>query len=192
VSVRTRDGEVPYDHVICAVSPHRTAALLADMPGQAPTIAMLERFRYQPIYSVYLQFTQPVRLPAPMLGFEGTAQWLFDRDAICGQRGLIAAVISASGDHEALTQDALARTVHEEIERELGPLPSLAWHRVIAEKRATFECSVGLARPSTRTPAPYVHLAGDYAESGYPATLEAAVRSGIAAAQQVLGTPAKL
>jgi uncharacterized protein with NAD-binding domain and iron-sulfur cluster len=121
-----------------------------------------------------------------MLGFEGTAQWLFDRDAICGQRGLIAAVISASGDHEALTQDALARTVHEELERALGPLPPLAWHRVIAEKRATFECSVGLARPSTRAPAPYVHLAGDYTESGYPATLEAAVRSGIAAAQQVL------
>lgn len=192
VTVRTRDGEAAYDHAICAVSPHRAATLLSDLPQMAQTIAMLESFRYQPIHSVYLQFTQPVRLPAPMLGFEGTAQWLFDRDAICAQSGLVAAVISASGPHEDLTQDALAHRVHEELDREFGPLPPLAWHRVIAEKRATFECSVGLERPSSRTALTHVHLAGDYTASGYPATLEAAVRSGIAAAHQVLGQSAKL
>ena len=192
VSVRTRDGEAAYDHAICAVSPHRAAALLSKLPGMGRTIAMLEAFRYQPIHSVYLQFSEPVRLPAPMLGFEGTAQWLFDRDAICGQRGLIAAVISASGPHEDLAQDALAHRVQEELAREFGPLPPLAWHRVIAEKRATFECSVGLERPSSRTALARVHLAGDYIESGYPATLEAAVKSGIAAARQVLAESAKL
>ena len=104
----------------------------------------------------------------------------------------VAAVISAEGAHEDLTQDALAREVHGQLERELGPLPPLAWHRVIAEKRATFECTVGLERPSTRTPLANVHLAGDYTDSDYPATLEAAVRSGIAAARQVLDGPAKL
>jgi monoamine oxidase len=41
-------------------------------------------------------------------------------------------------------------------------------------------------RPSTRTAHARVHLAGDYTESDYPATIEAAVRSGIAAAQQVV------
>ena len=192
VTLRMRDGEVAYDHVICAVSPHRAAALLSGLPGMTQASAMLEAFRYQPIHSVYLQFAQPVRLPAPMLGFEGTAQWLFDRDAICGQRGLVAAVISTRGAHEVLPQDELARLVHGELDREFGPLPALQWHRVIAEKRATFECSVGLARPSTRTALAGLHLAGDYTESGYPATLEAAVRSGIAAARQVLEQPAKL
>jgi hydroxysqualene dehydroxylase len=57
---------------------------------------------------------------------------------------------------------------------------------VIGERSATFECSVGVERPSTRTPLSNFHLAGDYTGSDYPATpLEAAVRSGIAAAEQV-------
>ena len=188
VIVRTGAGAQRHSHAICAVSPHRAAALLANLPQLAATVSLLERFRYQPIYSVYLQFSLPVRLPTPMLGLTGFAQWAFDREAICGQRGLLAAVISGEGAHEDMTQEALAEAVHSELERELGPLPALAWHRVIAEKRATFECSVGLERPSTATALTNVHLAGDYTASDYPATLEAAVRSGIAAAQQVLGT----
>ena len=55
---------------------------------------------------------------------------------------------------------------------------------MIAEKRATFECTVDLQRPPTSTPLPNLHLAGDYTASDYPATIEAAVRSGIAAARQ--------
>jgi uncharacterized protein with NAD-binding domain and iron-sulfur cluster len=114
------------------------------------------------------------------------AHWVFDREAICGQRGLLGAVISADGPHQDMTQDALAQAVHAQLETEIAPLPPLRWHRVIAEKRASFECSVGLARPSTRTPLANLHLAGDYTASDYPATIEAAVRSGIAAATQVL------
>jgi uncharacterized protein with NAD-binding domain and iron-sulfur cluster len=57
---------------------------------------------------------------------------------------------------------------------------------VIAEKRATIECSVGLERPGIATPIDNLHLAGDYTQSDYPATLESAVCSGIAAAQRVL------
>ena len=192
VVVRTRGGEAAYDHAICAVSPHRAAAILSGLPGLGATISALERFRYQPIHSVYLQFSQPVRLPARMLGLEGVAQWAFDREALCGQRGLVGAVISAEGAHEGMPQDALAHAVHEQLEREVGPLPPLSWQRVIAEKRATFECTVDLERPSTRTPLSNVHLAGDYTASDYPATIEAAVRSGIAAARQVIDAAAKL
>ena len=183
---RTRAGARRHSHAICAVSPHRAAPLLARLSQLAPTLRLLERLRYQPIYSVYLQFSEAVRLPAPMLGLTGLSQWVFDREAICGQRGLLAAVISGEGAHQDMTQDALAAAVHGELERELGPLPALSWQRVIAEKRATFECSVGLERPSTATALPNVHLAGDYTASDYPATLESAVRSGIAAARQVL------
>ena len=57
---------------------------------------------------------------------------------------------------------------------------------MIAEKRATIECSVGVERPHVATPLDNVHLAGDYTHSDYPATLETAVRSGIAAAERVL------
>ena len=58
--------------------------------------------------------------------------------------------------------------------------------QVIAEKRATFDCVPGLARPVNRTPVPGLFLAGDYTASDYPATLEAAVRSGIQCALLIM------
>ncbi|MEA3158305.1 MAG: hydroxysqualene dehydroxylase [Betaproteobacteria bacterium] len=186
VGVKTQRDTRWYTQVICAVSPYSAAALIAALPGLKDIAATLDQLRYQPIYSVYLQLTKSVRLPAPMLGLTGLAQWVFDREALCGQRGLLAAVISGKGAHQGMTQEELARKVYGELDAEFGPLPPLAWHRVIAEKRATFECAVGVKRPSTRTPLAHVHLAGDYTASDYPATLEAAVRSGMAAAAQVL------
>jgi squalene-associated FAD-dependent desaturase len=186
IDVCTRSETERFDHVICAVSPHRLGQLLSSLPQLAAVLACVQRFRYQPIYSVYLQLEGSVRLPAAMLGLTGMAHWLFDREAICGQRGLIAAVISGEGPHESMPQEVLARSVYEEILREIGPLPPLLWHRVIAEKRATIEASVGLERPSVATPLHNLHLAGDYTQSDYPPTLEAAVRSGIAAAQRVI------
>jgi squalene-associated FAD-dependent desaturase len=184
--VCTRSDSERFDHVICAVSPHRLERLLSPLPQLGGVLSCVRRFRYQPIYSVYLQLEGRVRLPAPMLGLTGMAHWLFDREAICGQRGLVAAVMSGEGAHENMPQDALARTIYDEITAELGPSPPLLWHRVIAEKRATIECSAGLERPSVATPLAKLHLAGDYTQSDYPATLEAAVRSGIAAAQRVI------
>lgn len=188
ICVVERETETPYDHVVCAVSPHRAAALLHRLPEAADAAEAISAFRYQPIYSVYLQLEAPFRLPSTMLGLTGTGHWLFDRDAICGQTGLIAAVISAEGEHESLTQDELARRVYAEVAREFPQLPPLAWHRVIAEKRATFESAVDLRKPSTRTALPDLHLAGDYTASEYPATIEAAVRSGVAAARQALAS----
>jgi uncharacterized protein with NAD-binding domain and iron-sulfur cluster len=57
---------------------------------------------------------------------------------------------------------------------------------VIEDKRATFACTPDLARPTTATALPNVWLAGDYVAGDYPATLEGAVRSGVAAARAVL------
>lgn len=175
-----------FDQVICAVSPHRTAPLLSGIAELAPVRAQIEAFSYEPIHSVWLQFDGRVKLPAPMIGLAGSpAQWLFDREAICGQRGLIGAVISASEEHVGEAQDALAQRVAADIAKNFGPLPPLKWHRVIAEKRATFSCAPGLARPAPRTPCPDFILAGDYVASDYPATIEGAVRSGVAAAAMI-------
>ena len=77
--------------------------------------------------------------------------------------------------------------MHQELQQQLGLLPSPRWFRVIAEKRATFACVPGLQRPENRTPLRRFFIAGDYTASDYPATLESAVRSGIGAARLVLG-----
>lgn len=178
-----------FSHVICALPPHRVGAFLNGISALADDQEQVETITYQPITSVYLQFDGRVQLPAPMTGLaNATAHWLFDREAICGQRGLIGAVISAEGPHQHLTQDALAQRVHGELAAQFGPLPELLWQRVISEKRATFAAVPGLRRPEQRTALRHFWLAGDYTSSDYPATLEAAVRSGIACAQGILST----
>ena len=177
-----------YSHVICALPPQQVAAFLAGISALADTMAITQAMTYQPITSVYLQFDGRVKLPAPMTGLaNGLSHWLFDREAICGQRGLIGAVISAEGPHQDLTQEVLGARVHEELSAHFGPLPPLQWQRVISEKRATFSATPGLRRPAQQTPLENFWLAGDYTASDYPATLEAAVRSGIVCAQGILG-----
>jgi hypothetical protein len=148
---------------------------------------MIAAFRYQPIYSVYLQYAPQVRLPFAMGGLEAMySQWLFDRGRLCGQHGLIGIVISASGAHQNLPHDALAQVVHEELAANFRNLGDPLSHRVIAEKRATFACTPNLARPDNVTPVHGLFLAGDYTASDYPATIESAVRSGVRAAKLVM------
>jgi hydroxysqualene dehydroxylase len=147
----------------------------------------IEALEHEPIYTVYLQYPEAVSLPFPMFGFtDGLLQWAFDRGALSGHRGLVAGVLSASGRHEALNHPDLATAIHGELAAGLPKLPAPRWTRVIAERRATFSCRPGLARPAIATPIGRVLLAGDYTASDYPATLESAVRSGVAAARLAL------
>lgn len=176
-----------FSHVICALPPFRAHGFLLGSSALAEAAEITGKLEYQPIYTVYLQYPQAVRLPLPMLGLDGAyTQWLFDREALCHQRGLIAAVISATGLHQELTQDELALKVQQEIEENFGPLPQPEWRWVVAEKRATFACTVGMQRPPQQTPLRNFYLAGDYTQSDYPATLEGAVISGIKCADIVL------
>lgn len=177
-----------FSHVVCAVAPHQARFLLSSVPALGGEARVLERFSYRPIHSVYLRYPDTVRLPAPMLGFDSALpHWAFDRGWLCAQPGLIGAVISAGGAHEALAHEALARCVHRELHCQLGPLPDPIEQCVIAEKRATFACVPGLERPGCATALGNFFLAGDYTAAGYPATLEAAVRSGVSAARMILG-----
>ncbi len=180
-----------YRHAVCALPPHQVTAFIADIGVLNETVERVQALDYQPITSVYLQFDGRVTLPAPMTGLSnGLAHWLFDREAICGQRGLIGAVISAEGAHLDLPQDTLAQRVQDELAAHFSPLPPLLWRRVITEKRATFSATPNLRRPTQKTPLKNFWLAGDYTASDYPATLEAAVRSGITCARGILGETA--
>jgi squalene-associated FAD-dependent desaturase len=183
---RLNGGDERFSHVIVACAPQHAAPLLASLAGLEPLAERLARLDYEPIHTCYLQYPDAVALPFPMLGFAGgLAQWGFDRGQLSGHRGLIACVLSGAGPHEGFSQDELAAALHAELARALPGLPAPAWCRVIAEKRATFSCRVGLDRPANATAIPNLLLAGDYTASDYPATLETAVRSGAAAAKLV-------
>jgi hydroxysqualene dehydroxylase len=186
--IRARGGELrcgttvrdlkslQYQKVIVAVGPHQLKVLLPELPLD---------YTYQPIYTCYLQYPESTRLEFPMLGMaDGLVQWVFDRGALLGEKGRLACVISAQGDHQQMTQDELAQTCDRELRRALPGLPSALWSQVIAEKRATITCTPGLKRPQAQTAG--VLLAGDHIDPQYPPTLEAAVRSGVRAAHMIL------
>jgi uncharacterized protein with NAD-binding domain and iron-sulfur cluster len=75
----------------------------------------------------------------------------------------------------------VAERCHRELTRAKLVAQEPLWTRVIAEKRATITCAPGLRRPEVQ--ANGVILAGDYTDAEYPPTVEAAVRSGVRAAQ---------
>ena len=119
-------------------------------------------------------------LPGPLLALRhheaAPAQFVFDRGQLGGPRGLLAFVVSASdGEREVLERLVLAQAV-----RQLGLTQAQAVLTVV-ERRATFACIPMLARPPMQV-APGLVACGDYIEGPYPATLEGAVRSAIAAA----------
>ena len=172
--------------VVIACGPHQAGQLLVQLSALDEALSAINAFAYEPIVTSYLKYPESVSLPAPMLGFSGgIAQWVFDRGRLGGPKGLLAAVISASGAHEQLTKEELTARIGIELKAALGELPSPQWSQVITEKRATFSCAPALARPEAFTAIRGLVLAGDYVASGYPGTLEAAVRSGIAAATAV-------
>jgi squalene-associated FAD-dependent desaturase len=175
------DDAGPFAEVIVAVAPYHLAALVPELAAQ------VEHFDWEPIVTSYFRYPPATRLPQPMLGVDaGLAQWLFDRGALCGQHGLIAAVISARGRHLDLPAAELEAGIHREIARLVPGLSAPLKVQTITEKRATFACVPNLSRPATASGLPGLWLAGDYVAGDYPATLEGAVRSGVNAARQVL------
>ncbi len=175
------DGE-RFARIVLAVGPHQLQPFAA-------RVGALPVFDYQPIYTCYLQYAAGVKLPYPMLGLaSGLVQWAFDRGALLGEKGRLACVISAQGDHQQMAHDAIAAACHRELALALRQLPDPLWHQVIAEKRATVACTPGLAHPGPRTATAGLFLAGDYTDPEYPPTLEAAVRSGVRAARLAMQT----
>lgn len=176
-----------FSHVVCAAPPQRAADLLAPLPAMQADRERIRALRYEPIHTVYLQYPAATRLPRPMLGLtQGMGQWVFDRGQLGGPAGLLAVVISAGGPHEALDHDALARQLGLQLRAALGLDAAPLWHRVIAEKRATFACTPHLDRPASRTALPGLYLAGDYVAGDYPGTIEGAVRTGVQCARLIM------
>ena len=185
------DGE-RFDQLILATAPQHAAALLQSHAETAPIAAQLADYTYEPIATLYAGYPSDIKLPCPMLGLEGVApgglgQWVFDRGALGDLPGVMGFVLSASGASDERDSEAMLATLHTELENALGKkLPAARWHQLIRERRATFACRPNLPRPTTQTPLRGLWLAGDYVCAGYPATLEGAVRSGVAAARRII------
>lgn len=176
------DGEA-FGAVLLACTSVEAARLTAAL---SPTwSATAQALRFEPIITVYLH-SPGSALPAPMLalreGPEAPAQFVFDHGQLGGAPGRFAFVVSGAADWVA--RGGCAEAVLAQALRELRWATPPVVDKVLTEKRATFACTPGLARPSTQI-APGLWAAGDYVDGPYPATLEGAVRAGRAAAQGI-------
>lgn len=194
VDALERDGDrwsvhdMPQDAIVIATPPGQAGMLLAPHGLATP----LPAFEWEAITTVYLQYGQDVRLERPFfalidqpdLGRWG--QFVFDRGQLNpSDAGMLAVVVSASAPALTLGNDALPPLVAAQVAQVFNrpELGAPQWTKVISEKRATFACTPGLQRPPNDVGIAGLALAGDYTAGDYPATLEAAVRSGVAAAR---------
>jgi squalene-associated FAD-dependent desaturase len=180
------DGR-PFSAVLLACSAHEAARLVQSVDARwANDAAAIE---HEPIVTVFLQ-SAGTRLPAPMVALassaEAPAQFAFDLgalDANGARAGLFAFVVSGARHWVGAGLDATAQAT---LRQALSAFDEETWRepprllRTLAERRATFLCSPGLKRPSADV-APGLAAAGDYVAGPYPATLEGAVRSALAA-----------
>lgn len=173
-----------FDAVVVASSAAEAARLADPLnPAWSQAARVLP---FEPIATVYAG-AEGARLPGPITLLPadeagGPAQFVFDHGHTHGAQGRFAIVASGASAWVArgvpALQDAavrqVARLLSATAQRELRAL------RTLVEKRATFVCAPRLDRPAARI-APLCWAAGDFVAGPYPATLEGAVRSGVAA-----------
>lgn len=175
------------DAVVLALPPERTARIAPAALPEEPGLGV------SPIVNVHLRYDRPLTDEPVLALLESRSQWVFSRRAMGAHEGPGEhVVVSISGAHEEMdmTREALAGAVADELAAALPGAAGLRpreWH-VVKEARATFTPRPGQAarRPGPRTPVPGVVLAGAWTATGWPATMEGAVRSGIRAARAAL------
>ena len=193
-SVRTADGAFEADAVVVAV-PHEAAREL--LPGGS--IARqdrLDELGSSAILDVHLVFDRPVTRWPLLAGLDSPVQWVFDRTASSGMAPAaagpqyVAVSVSAADHYLGRHPDDLVAWITGELAR---LLPEAAGARLIdsvvtKERHATFRARPGTAalRPGPRTAWPGLAIAGAWTDTGWPATMEGAVRSGRAAASVCL------
>ena len=161
------------DAVILAVPHQNVSDLVAGIDAPVGSSAIL---------NVHYRVAEGVDEPR-MLGIVGgTVEWLFQRGAI------VSITVSGAGAWMGKDTHAIAHALWPEAAKALDIGGAPLAYRVIKERRATFAASpVSLAhRPATRTHLKNLYLAGDWTDTGLPATLESAVKSGRLAAEAVL------
>jgi squalene-associated FAD-dependent desaturase len=168
------------DKVVLAVPPDTAARLLPDLP------ALAEPWDFHPILNAHFRLDGAAELPGglPFLGVTGGewVDWIFSRGEV------LSVTLSAAGDRAGEDAEAIAPAIWREVLAALGltdrPLPP---YRIVKEQRATIAQTPAQAarRPAATAPGGNILLAGDWTATALPCTIEGAILSGHAAADQV-------
>ena len=192
-TVRTRTGEMLSDFVVVALPFEGMAKLLPNLPpagGADPLAGQIERLEHWPICSVHLWFDRPITELEHAVLLDREIHWLYNQSVLQARGGnYIELVVSATRAFAALPRDqAIAQALRELAE--FFPIVKEAKVEKVAlvkEVRATFGVPPGIdaARPGAVSPWPNLFIAGDWARTGWPSTMESAARSGHLAAEAV-------
>jgi squalene-associated FAD-dependent desaturase len=192
VAVESSGEQWSANRVIAAVPWYAMADLFeGEPPALVDVIDRARRMSSSPIVTVNLWFDRGV-MDEPFIGLPGRAmQWVFDKRLVFdGELSHLSMVSSGALSSVGVTNMALVAQAHAEI---LDAMPEsraarLTGATVVREPRATFSLAPGEpARPSTETTVRGLLLAGDWIDTGLPATIESAVRSGHRAAAACIG-----
>jgi len=196
-----RDGAgIDADCYVAAVPFHRLLDLLPpEVIDAFPAFAGLRRLETSPITSVHLWYDAPITALPHVVLIDCIGQWLFNRGEAAAGEHYVQIVVSAARPFRGLGHDEVRRRIMEELVR-LFPAAAaakLVRARVVTEQAATFSAAPGVDqwRPAQASPLPNLLLAGDWTATGWPATMEGAVRSGYLAAEALLarrGAPERL
>jgi zeta-carotene desaturase len=208
-SAETREA----DYYISTVPPDALAKLLPPaLLAQWPALERLAQLQWSPITGIHLWFDRAISDLEHTAILGRTVQWLFNKDAIARRAGepvraqsvsdgtkeafpnepnahYVQFVVSASRSLTTLRRDEIIMKVLDEV-RELFPASRqarLLKAVVVRETESTISFPPGsdALRPGTASPIENLFLAGDWTATGWPPTMEGAVRSGYLAAERV-------
>lgn len=202
-SVRMGNGDViEGDEFVVAMPFYRVLSVLPDSLTTHPSLAGISQLQAAPISSVHLWFDRPITdLPHAVL-VDRLCQWMFNRTLLAGHTEAqpigsgsetgyyYQIVISASRDLAGQSKESILAQVVAELNA-IWPKTAearLLHSRQVTEHRAVFSPVPGVdsLRPVQQSPVPNLQFAGDWTQTGWPATMEGAVRSGYLAAANVL------
>jgi squalene-associated FAD-dependent desaturase len=178
--------DLDVEAVVVATPPAEAARLLGE-----PDLEL----EPSPIVSIHLLFDRPL-LHHPLAALLGSdAHWVFDRGRLTGHepeggRQYLTVVSSGVPTLEQVRGRELVDRIAAQLTERLGEA-QLLWSRVSREPAATIALRPGVTRPSADTGHAHVVRAGAWTQTGWPATMEGAVRSGANAAQLLLAQAAK-
>jgi zeta-carotene desaturase len=189
--VMVREERITARAVICAVPWHALSTVLPERPAALGRVLdAADRTDASPIVTVNLWFDRVVT-DRTVVGLPGrTLQWVFDKRAVFGGEASHLSLISSGAEGVvARGNQELIDLAMADVSAALPAVRSASLLRgvVVREKKATFSVAPGQpVRPATTTGVPGLLLAGDWIDTGLPATIEGAVISGHRAAQAAL------
>ncbi len=195
-SVVTRKQQFDAPWVIAAVPPFALTAIAGDsaIPALTEALTSLEKFEYNPIITIHIFLRSELPSRFPLAISRSPLQWIFSHPGRKTPGNLYgyALVISAAEEWAARPQEEILQMAVNELQRlfasvaapELRPVK----YKIIKEKRATIkQTPASLAwRPPADTPLQNLFLAGDWTDTGLPATIEGAVKSGRTAVERIV------